>query len=403
MATQNGPGLDRVRERVHTLPERFRSEAADGFSAGVALDIDRSPFGIVISRGSCSVFDRHPRGAAARVSSDSATWLALDEGAVSSIDPFLAGRLAVRGNVDLAVRLQSLFRFSARDRTPSDLEQVDVRANGHVLSAYVFGQGPPLLFLHGLGGSKLSWLPILAPLAQRYRIIAPDLPGHGESEKPRAPYTPQFFARVAARLLDAVGERSAVLVGNSLGGRIALEMAWRAPHRADALILLGPAIPGFRNTYLLQFLRVIPTELAAMPFPMRQRLAMAAIRQLMADPRAIPAAAYRAGADEFIRVHRSARARMAVLASLRALVAERPETLLPRIRKISAPTLILWGTHDRLVPVRLAERLVEAMPAATLHVLPGVGHVPQFEAPGVTLDLMMRFLEAQAVERPASA
>jgi putative sterol carrier protein len=161
-----------VRQRVLTLPDRFRPEAADGFAAEFALQVDDQRYRIAIAEGRCTVRDEDPSFPSARIVTDAPTWLALDEGRVSSIDAFLDDRIAVRGNVEHAVRMQSLFTPSGRERTSQDLEHVTIRAGGHALSSFAFGEGPPLVLLHGLGATKLSYLPLLGRLARRHRVIA---------------------------------------------------------------------------------------------------------------------------------------------------------------------------------------------------------------------------------------
>lgn len=387
------PHRARVRERILALPGRFRADAVNGFSAEYGLRIGDDAYGIAIEGGRCTTGDVYPAAPTARIATDPDTWLSLDDGTLSSIEAFLAGRVAVRGHVEHAVRMQSLFRPAVRERGARDLEHVDIEAGTHRLSAFVMGEGPPVVLLHGLGATKLSWLPLLGALAERFRVIAPDLPGHGESSKPRGAYTPTFYAGAVRRLLDAVGEDRAILGGNSLGGRIALEVAARAPRRVAGLVLLDPAVAGLPFPYYARLLRLVPTELGTLPLPMRRRLVTMGIRQLFADADRLPHNAYLAGADEFIRVYRSARARVALLSSLRGLMRDRSDAFWERVRTIEAPTLILWGEHDRLVPVRLGELLASTMPAAELAVLPDVGHVPQFEVPETTIELVRSFLD----------
>jgi pimeloyl-ACP methyl ester carboxylesterase len=193
--------------------------------------------------------------------------------------------------------------------------------------------------------------------------------------------------------MDVLGTGPAALLGNSLGGRIALEMAVRYPKRVKALALLGAAVPGLRWRYLVGFTRVAPTEIAGLPFPMRQRWMQLSIRRLFARPERFPPNAYEAGADEFMRVYREGRARIAFWGSLQKIVMERPEEFWPRLRRVRAPALILHGDRDRLVPIRLGNRLAEALPTADYRVLADVGHVPQFEAPQTTREAVLRFLE----------
>lgn len=386
-------GRGAVRERMLTLPDRFRPEAARGFAAEFGLTIEAQHYRIAIADGRCSVREENPTAPAARISMDARTWLELDAGSLSSIDAFLDDRLEVRGNVDHAVRMQSLFRPSERERTSQDLEHVTVHAAGLELSTFAFGQGPPVVLLHGMAATKLSYLPLLPALADRHRVIVPDLPGHGESSKPRARYTPRYFARVIRALFDEMGVEDAAVVGNSMGGRIALEVATGYPDRVNSLILLDPAAAGVPFPLYARLLGLLPTGVGAIPVPWRKRIVVTAIRQMFANPDRLPRAGYLAAADEFIRIYRKGRARIALLAAMRGLIADEPQAFWQRARQIDVPTLILWGREDRLVPVGLGHRLANTIRDAELVVLPGVGHVPQFELPEETRRLVLRFLD----------
>ena len=382
-----------VWERIQDLPRRFRPQAAAGLTAEYLLRVEGRDFTVTVVDGACYVRQGPSVSPQARVLADAETWLALDDGRLTGADAFLSGKLDARGNLDLAVRLQTMFEPYARPRRPSDIEQADVRVNGISLSTYAFGEGPPVLLLHGLGATKVSWMPLLEPLGERYRVIVPDLPGHGDSDKPKADYSAHYYADVVRKLMDVLGTGPAAMLGNSLGGRIALEMAVRYPKRVRALALLGAAVPGLRWRYLMGFTRVAPTEIAGLPFPMRQRWMQLSIRRLFARPERFPPNAYQAGADEFMRVYREGRARVAFWGSLQHVVLERPEEFWPRLRRVHAPTLILHGDRDKLVPIRFGNRLAEALPTAEYRVLADVGHVPQFEAPQTTREVVLRFLE----------
>jgi pimeloyl-ACP methyl ester carboxylesterase len=197
-----------------------------------------------------------------------------------------------------------------------------------------------------------------------------------------------------AGILEKMDVDRAVVVGNSMGGRVAIELALRAPDRVAALGLLSPAVPGFRWRLMMGFTRVFPTELGAIPFPLRERWMEVAIKRLFADPERLPPAGYTMAAGEFIRIYRAPMARMAFFASLRHIVTERPDPFYASLRRIEQPALVVFGDQDRLVPPRLGVRLVENLPDARLVVLPGVGHVPQFEAPETTLRLVREFMAA---------
>lgn len=376
------------------MPDRFRSDAADGFTAEFGLHVGDLRYRIAIADGRCSVREEDPIAPSARIVTDAETWLALDAGTLSSIDAFLDDRIEVRGHVDHAVRMQSLFVPTARERTPQDLDHRTVYANGHRLSTFDFGEGPAVVLLHGLAATKLSYMPLLPALAQRFRVIVPDLPGHGESSKRRrGDYTPAGFAETVFALLDELGVERTSVIGNSMGGRIALEVAAEAPDRVDSLVLLDPAAAGLPFPLYARLLHMVPTGVGAVPVPLRKRIVVTGIRQMFADPDRLPRGAYLSGADEFIRIYRLGRARVALLASIRGLLTDRPEAFWDRAEKIEARTLIVWGTEDRLVPVRLGRELARRMPDAELVELEGVGHVPQFEVPEETRRLVLDFLD----------
>jgi pimeloyl-ACP methyl ester carboxylesterase len=384
---------DIVRQRVWTLPKRFRQECADGLSAEWELRVGGQSFAISVADHGCTVRDGPGDSPQTIISTEPDTWLAIDEGLLTGGQAFLERRLTAQGNLDLAVRLETLFRRYSRARKPSDMDQLDVQADGLTLSCYVLGKGKPVVLLHGLGASKITWLPLLAPLAQRHRVIVPDLPGHGESEKPRQEYTPRFYARAVRHLMDALEVDRAAVVGNSLGGRIAVELALRSPGRVAALALLDPSVPGLRWRYVMGLTKVFPTEIGGVPFPLRERWMEIVIRRLFARPDRLPSEGYSVAASEFIRIYRHPVARMAFFSTLRHIVTERPDTFFASLRRIKQPALVIFGDQDRLVPARLGVRLAQHLPNSELLVLPDVGHVPQFEAAEETLELLRAFLD----------
>jgi pimeloyl-ACP methyl ester carboxylesterase/putative sterol carrier protein len=387
------PPEDEVRTRVLSLPGRLRKEAADGLTAEWELSVDDDVYTIAVGRKTCRVRDGGSSGAAARIAADRETWLALDDGRMTGMEAFLARRLSFRGNLDLGARLQSLFQPYGRARGPLDVDQLDVMAGDVRISTYAVGEGPPVIALHGLGGTKMSMLPLVPTIAPSHRLVVPDLPGHGESDKPvSTDYTPRMYARVVRKLMDALDMERAIVIGNSLGGRVALELVVRSPDRVRALGLLAPAVPGFRARYVLGFTRVIPTEVGAVPFPLRERWMKAAVRRLMGDPSAMPESGYEVAAEEFIRIYRAPQARMAFFDTLRHILTEAPKPFWARMRHVRVPVQIVWGTADRLVPVRLAPKLAQELPDARLLILPRVGHVPQFEATATTAEALTTFM-----------
>jgi pimeloyl-ACP methyl ester carboxylesterase len=384
---------DEVRARVLALPKRFRKSSVNGLKAEWELTVGQDVYTISVADKRCEAREGPSAAPVARITADPRTWLAVDDGELWGIDAVLSRRLEVHGNLDLGARLQTLFEPRARRRGPFDLEQVEVDADGLEMSAYVIGEGPPVVMLHGLGASKISLMPLIPPLVHAgHRLIVPDLPGHGASAKPRTQYTPRFYARSVRALMDDLGIERAAVIGNSLGGRVALELAARSPGHVTGLVALDPAVPGFRVRYVLGFTRVIPTEVGAIPFPMRERWMRLAIKRLVADPSRLPEGGLQAASEEFIRIYREPVARMAFFDSLRHLLTEQPRPFWGHMRRVRVPALVIWGREDRLVPVRLAYKLADALPRGELMVLPGVGHVPQFEAPEETNGAILRFL-----------
>ena len=358
------------------------------------LRVEEEVFTISVVERRCHVREGPSLAPTFVVGADAETWLAVDDGALAGPEALRRGQLSVRGNLDMAVLMQTLFDPFARPRNPSDLEQVDIRANGLQLSSYVYGpqDAPALLWLHGLGATKTSWLPTLLPFADRFRMIVPDLPGHGESEKPRTDYTPRYYGRSMRKLLDAVGVERAAVIGNSMGGRVALELAVRSPDRVRGLALLAPAVPGLRVRYLLGFMRIAPTEIGAIPFPVRERLTKFVIGRLFSAPEILSEETRLAAADEFIRIYQAPMARMAFLDSLRHVLLEPAKPFWARMERVRTPALVVWGEEDHLLPVRLAGKLAGALPTCDLVILPKVGHVPQLEALEETSAALEKFL-----------
>ncbi|MFN2590531.1 MAG: alpha/beta fold hydrolase [Actinomycetota bacterium] len=381
-----------VDERIRSLSKRFRKESANGLRATWELRVDGQPYTISIAEQSCTVTEGPASRPQTVVATGAETWFGIDEGLTTGPQAFLERRLTVQGNLDLAVRLQTLFRPWKRARRASDLDQVEVVADGMKLSCYLIGGGSPLVLLHGMGASKISMVPLLSDLSDGHRLIVPDLPGHGESDKPPADYSARFYARVIRHLMDELDVEQAVVAGNSMGGRIGLELALRSANRVRGLALICAAVPGLRWRYLMGFLRVLPSEFAGLPFPLRARWLERMLDNLFSRPDDIGREEIRLAARDFIRVYREPRARVAFLSSMRHVVTESKEPFWASLRRIKQPALVMVGEDDRLVPPRLGIRLAHALPNSELMLLPKTGHVPQFEARDQVVAAIREFL-----------
>lgn len=316
-------------------------------------------------------------------------------GTASGVQAFLDGHVTVRGDLGLSLELDGL--FDRADRPTSHARARQVTAMGVRTSYLEAGspEDPPVILLHGLGATNASLLPCLADLARDHRVIAPDLPGFGNSAAPRASYSFPWFAAWLAEFQRAVGARPAVLLGNSMGGRIALEAGLSRPQQVRALLLLAPS-PAFRKLrVVVPFARLARPELARVPIPLSHSGMVRGIRTMLSRPDRLPKAWYDAAADEALRVYRSAAKREAFLACGRQILLEEAHGrhgFWDRLPGLEPPALFVWGDRDRLVPAAFARHVEEALPDATSVVLEDSGHVPQFEHPETTMGLVRDFL-----------
>jgi pimeloyl-ACP methyl ester carboxylesterase len=318
------------------------------------------------------------------------------EGAVSGAEAFLAGHLTVRGDLSLALALDGAFETPLRPRSQPRLETAYPMG---VHTAYLEAGEPdaqPVLMLHGLGATSASLLPLVIGLGRDHRVIAPDMPGFGATDAPMWKYTPEELARWASALCDELGISSAVVVGNSLGGRVALEMALQDPERVEGLALLCPS-PAFRRLRLLvPAARLLHPSIARLPLPIPPHEAVVgAIRLMFAEPTRLPRAWYDAGADEFRRVTAQPRHRRAFFACLRQIYVEEAfgdRGFWERLPAVQARALFIWGARDRLVPAGFARHVSTALPHSRSVVLDDCGHVPQFELPEQTETLVRELI-----------
>jgi pimeloyl-ACP methyl ester carboxylesterase len=266
------------------------------------------------------------------------------------------------------------------------------------------GAGSPLVFVHGLGSSGyIEWRFNLGHFARRHRVFAPDLPGFGRSEKPRARYGVPFFARTLERYLENRRLRGVTLIGASLGGRVALEMALKFPERISKLVLVNALGLGRPQVQLYYGLVTVPTVGEAF-----MRLAKEALHR--APPRLIRRMAGRyvgATADlertmddgylsDLREMYSEAGYQAAYLSTVRSLVT--PGALIGehdlsrRLHAVRADVLLIWGADDPLFPLEHATRAHALLPGSRLAVIEGAGHTPQAERPDEFNRVLGRFL-----------
>ena len=310
---------------------------------------------------------------------------------------FLEGRITVRGDLGLSLQLDGMFDDDNDQRPVAFPRSKRTVAMGIGTSYLEAGppDAPPVLMLHGLGATNASLLPCIADLAVDHRVIAPDLPGFGETAAPRAAYSPAWFAAWVEALQHELGMRRAVLLGNSLGGRVALEAGLTHPKSARGLVLITPS-PAFRRLReWVPAVRLMRPELASLPLPLNHRLVVEAVRGMFSDPDRLPKPWYDAAADECVRVFRSRAHRVAFFSVARQIFVEDAygrNGFWDRLPGLQPPALFVWGDRDRLVPSSFARHVADALPDAGSVVLEDCGHVPQFEHPIETMAMIRGFL-----------
>ena len=259
------------------------------------------------------------------------------------------------------------------------------------------GSGPPVVLLHGLGTSSVTWSANLPVLAEHFTVYALDLPGHGGSDKLAIDYSMDMGMRVMRRFLERIGISRAAFMGSSLGGLLALRYALERPERVSHLVLVDSAGLGRSMAWWLR-LTAIPGvgEL----LHIRSIVSVKGLaKRLFEAPerieRRLLSALHRARTDQvahaaMVKVAREG----AGLRGLRDGVYE-----LPRLGDVAAPVLVVWGERDRVFPVEHARDIARRFPAVRVEVLPGVGHWPHMEAPEAFNALALRFLRDESIAR----
>jgi pimeloyl-ACP methyl ester carboxylesterase len=387
---------------LQALAGRFDRAAfePDGGRARVRLAVvGKDAWDAVLDGGSARLV-RAKGHADATLMADAQTWRAIAEDVRGGMAAYRAGRLTVRRNLHLGV---GFLAATSGLTGPGRLRFQMVAAARKRISTLEAGSGPPVVALHGLGATKGSFLPTVTELGPRFRVIAVDLPGFGDSEKPiRARYDARFFASSVIDLLDALELERVHLIGNSLGGRVALEVGLSYPDRVDRLALLCPSLAWRRERPWKPLLRLTRPELGLVQLAPR-RVVEAIVHRLIPNADEGWTAA---GTDEFLRAYLTPAGRAAFYAAARQIYLDEPrgeDGFWPRLPGLQADALFIWGLRDRLVPIAFARHVAEALPRARQLEL-DCGHVPQIERPRQTHEAVGDFLaEAATVGARAAA
>jgi pimeloyl-ACP methyl ester carboxylesterase len=257
-----------------------------------------------------------------------------------------------------------------------------VEVDGVPANIIDLGDGPPLVFVHGLSGSWQNWLEQLPEFSRDHRCIAVDLPGFGESPMPRDEITVSGYGRWLNDLFDVLEIKGAAVVGNSMGGFIAAETAIKFPERVERLVLVaaaGLSIEDQRNDKVMRVL-----ELGETLIEYGLAFGLSRSRALMKRPRGRKALLYAVAAHPedlspaLVSEQLKGTPKKGFLPALDALTSY---PIRDRLGDIECPTLIVWGPKDRLVPIKDAHEFDRLIPDSRLKIYDDTGHVPMLERP----------------------
>jgi pimeloyl-ACP methyl ester carboxylesterase len=270
-----------------------------------------------------------------------------------------------------------------------------VTVDGDRVVYRIAGKGPVLLLVHGLAGNSLTWRYVMPPLAKRFTVLTPDLLGQGQSDKPRGEYSLGAHANTLRDLMDTLGHKRATVVGQSLGGGVAMQFAYQFPERCERLVLVDSGGLGREVTFYLRMLTVPGFE-SVFPLFCTPRLRDAGNLVARWLGRAgVPATP---ASQEIWRSYASladAENRRAFFRSLRNVIdfSGQAVSALSRLyRAARLPTLIVWGAQDPFLPVSHAAAAHKAIPGSRLEIFDGVGHYPHCEAPERFVAVLVDFI-----------
>lgn len=271
-----------------------------------------------------------------------------------------------------------------------------VTIHGHRRAFRKAGKGPAVLLLHGIGMNSRSWLPVIGPLSERYTVIAPDLLGHGESDKPRADYSIAGYANAMRDLLAVLGIPRVTVVGHSLGGGIAMQFAYQFPEFTERLVLeaaggLGRSVNPLIRLFTVPGSGPLLHGLTATPIRTPVSAAVLGLHHT-----GLPFTGDLKALTEVYADLAEPGARSAFLHVLRAAVDWRGQVITSLDRAYLAehmPSMVIWGNNDLVLPVKHARAAAEVLPGSRLEVFPDAGHVPHEDDPEHFVEVLSDFID----------
>lgn len=267
--------------------------------------------------------------------------------------------------------------------------------HGHDVAYRLAGDGDEaILLIHGMAGSSDTWRHVMPTLAKDHLVLAPDLPGHGASSKHAGDYSLGAYANTLRDLLIGLDVERVTVVGTSLGGGVAMQLAYQHPELCERLVLMSSGGLGREVSPLLRLLSLPGSELVlkvAVPSFVRDR--GNTVRHWLGSK-----GVHSHKMDEMWRAYASLgddATRQAFLRTLRSVIDTGGQSVNAEDRLYltdTVPTMIIWGDEDPIIPVSHAERARAAMPNCRVEILPGVGHFAQVEASNQVIELLYDFI-----------
>ncbi|MDE1727392.1 MAG: alpha/beta hydrolase [Thaumarchaeota archaeon] len=236
-----------------------------------------------------------------------------------------------------------------------------------------------IILLHGLGGMAERWLPVVPLLSKKYRVIAVDLIGYGQSDKPRIDYTPEIFRDFVLGFLETLSLQKVFMIGTSLGGEIVAECAATQNPSIKKIVMIAPAGIMKKSTPVLD-----AYTMAAL-YPTHETV-RTAYQMMMGKNKEVSSQSV----ENFISNMTRPNAKMAFLSTLLGM--KNSPIITEKLQKIKIPTLLIWGSEDKMIPVEYSKEFASSISNCVLTVMNGCGHTPYEERPEEFSKLVLDFL-----------
>jgi pimeloyl-ACP methyl ester carboxylesterase len=276
---------------------------------------------------------------------------------------------------------------------PLEIQYVTI--HGHRRAFVKTGRGPVLLLLHGMACDHTTWTPVIEKLARHFTVLAPDLLGHGHSDKPRADYSVGGYANGMRDLLTVLGIDRVTVVGHSLGGGVAMQFASQFPERTERMVLVAPGGLGREVTPMIRAVTLpgFHQAMGVLTLPVVRHLATGTLR--VASRADQPALRDLAEVAEMVENLKDPRARRALRHVVRACVDLRGQiiTMVDRAYLTQEmPLCVIWGTEDPVIPAKHAETVKRVAKAARVKLVPESGHFPHKDHPDEFVRTVRQFV-----------